>query len=191
MEKPTVLTGKEINLTASVSNQEIAPGQTLPVWTFNNSVPGPQIRVTQGETIKVNLKNQLPEPVTIHWHGVPVPKRINITSHSIIVFQKKIRYNTAKKKRHHGAVTVIACLSSNCESAFLMRAHFLRLSLKGQTGGESRCIGIVKRFFPAFYPSCAAKYPQQADYHDGAARCAAHYRHHGAGGRKQQDIHGI
>lgn len=76
-EKPAVLTGKEINLTTSVSNQEIAPGKTLPVWTFNNSVPGPQIRVKQGEMIKVNLKNQLPEPVTIHWHGVPVPNAMD------------------------------------------------------------------------------------------------------------------
>ncbi|CDN41297.1 MULTISPECIES: multicopper oxidase family protein [Paenibacillus] len=76
-EKSVVLTGKEFNLTASQSNQEIAPGKTLPVWTFNNSVPGPQIRVKQGDTIKVNLKNQLPEPVTIHWHGVPVPNAMD------------------------------------------------------------------------------------------------------------------
>nr|WP_224753525.1 multicopper oxidase family protein [Paenibacillus terricola] len=75
--KPTVLTGREFSLTASSSNQEIAPGKTLPVWTFNNSVPGPQIRVKQGEMIKVNLKNQLPEPVTIHWHGVPVPNEMD------------------------------------------------------------------------------------------------------------------
>ncbi|MCM3270857.1 multicopper oxidase family protein [Paenibacillus elgii] len=75
--QPTVLTGKEINLTASVSNQEIASGKTLPVWTFNNSVPGPQIRVKQGDTVKINLKNQLPEPVTIHWHGVPVPNAMD------------------------------------------------------------------------------------------------------------------
>ncbi|RKN82056.1 multicopper oxidase family protein [Paenibacillus ginsengarvi] len=75
--KPAVLTGKGIDLTASVSNQEIAPGKTLPVWTFNNSVPGPQIRVKQGDTVKINLKNQLPEPVTIHWHGVPVPNAMD------------------------------------------------------------------------------------------------------------------
>ncbi len=68
-----VLTGKEFNLTAVASNQEIAPGTTLPVWTFNNSVPGPELRVKQGETVKINLKNELPDPVTIHWHGVPVP----------------------------------------------------------------------------------------------------------------------
>lgn len=75
--KSEVLTGKEINLTAVASNQEIAPGKTLPVWTFNNSVPGPQIRVKQGDTVKINLKNDLPDPVTIHWHGVPVPNAMD------------------------------------------------------------------------------------------------------------------
>ncbi|SFE02600.1 Multicopper oxidase with three cupredoxin domains (includes cell division protein FtsP and spore coat protein CotA) [Paenibacillus catalpae] len=76
-EKTAVLTGKEFNLVATQSNQEIAPGKTLPVWTFNNSVPGPQIRVKQGDRIKINLKNELPEPVTIHWHGVPVPNNMD------------------------------------------------------------------------------------------------------------------
>ncbi|MGG1552359.1 multicopper oxidase family protein [Paenibacillus ferrarius] len=76
-EKAAVLTGKEFNLVATQSNQEIALGNSLPVWTFNNSVPGPQIRVKQGDTVKINLKNELPEPVTIHWHGVPVPNSMD------------------------------------------------------------------------------------------------------------------
>ena len=75
--KPAVLTGKEFTLTAKVSNQELAPGKTLSVWTFNNSVPGPEIRVKQGDTIKVTLKNELPEPVSIHWHGYPVPNAMD------------------------------------------------------------------------------------------------------------------
>ncbi|MBT9281585.1 MAG: multicopper oxidase family protein [Hydrogenibacillus schlegelii] len=69
----TVMTGKAFMLTAKASHQELAPGVTLPVWTFNNAVPGPEIRVRQGETIKVTLKNELSEPVSIHWHGYPVP----------------------------------------------------------------------------------------------------------------------
>lgn len=52
----TVMTGKAFMLTAKASHQELAPGVTLPVWTFNNAVPGPEIRVRQGETIKVILK---------------------------------------------------------------------------------------------------------------------------------------
>jgi FtsP/CotA-like multicopper oxidase with cupredoxin domain len=75
--KTAVLTGKEFILTAKVSQQELAPGVTLPVWTFNNSVPGPVIRVKQGETVKITLRNELPEPVSIHWHGYPVPNAMD------------------------------------------------------------------------------------------------------------------
>lgn len=67
------LDGTEAILTAQASSLTVRDGTRLPVWTYNNSVPGPQIRVKQGETVKVTLKNTLPEPVTIHWHGYPVP----------------------------------------------------------------------------------------------------------------------
>lgn len=69
----TVIRQTEFALTAQAGNLEVEPGKTLPVWTFNNSVPGPEIRVKQGDTVKITLKNELPEPVSIHWHGVPVP----------------------------------------------------------------------------------------------------------------------
>jgi FtsP/CotA-like multicopper oxidase with cupredoxin domain len=46
-------------------------GQTM--WTFNASVPGPELRVNQGDRVRVTLVNHLPESTTIHWHGVAVP----------------------------------------------------------------------------------------------------------------------
>jgi len=77
---PSVQTAKvqtirqtKFTLTAQESNLEVQPGKFLPVWTFNNSVPGPEIRVKQGDTVSITLQNKLPDPVTIHWHGVPVP----------------------------------------------------------------------------------------------------------------------
>lgn len=76
-EQTSVLKGRTFSLTAKTANQEIAPGKTLPVWTFNNSVPGPEIRVKQGENVEIVLKNELPEPATIHWHGVPVPNAMD------------------------------------------------------------------------------------------------------------------
>ena len=42
-------------------------------WTYNGTVPGPEIRVTEGETLRVTLHNLLEEPTSIHWHGLPVP----------------------------------------------------------------------------------------------------------------------
>ena len=35
--------------------------------------PGPELRVREGERLRVTLDNQLPEPTTIHWHGIPLP----------------------------------------------------------------------------------------------------------------------
>ncbi|CAK8583420.1 MULTISPECIES: multicopper oxidase family protein [Priestia] len=65
--------GKEFTLTAKEATHDFRNGTKLPVWTYDGSVPGSQIRVKQGDKVKINLKNELSEPVTIHWHGLPVP----------------------------------------------------------------------------------------------------------------------
>lgn len=43
------------------------------VWAYNGQVPGPEIRVRLGETVRVRFTNHLPQATTIHWHGVRVP----------------------------------------------------------------------------------------------------------------------
>jgi FtsP/CotA-like multicopper oxidase with cupredoxin domain len=40
-------------------------------WTYDGTVPGPELRVVQGDRLRVTLVNHLPESTTIHWHGVP------------------------------------------------------------------------------------------------------------------------
>lgn len=40
------------------------------IWSYNGTAPGPEIRVKQGEEVRVRLVNKLPQPTTIHWHGV-------------------------------------------------------------------------------------------------------------------------
>ena len=42
-------------------------------WAYNGTVPGPELRVTQGDRVRVTLVNQLPDPTSIHWHGIRVP----------------------------------------------------------------------------------------------------------------------
>jgi FtsP/CotA-like multicopper oxidase with cupredoxin domain len=71
--KTKVLSGKEINLIAKEALLQINNNVKLPVYTYNGSVPGAEIRIKQGDTVKINLKNELPVPTTIHWHGYPVP----------------------------------------------------------------------------------------------------------------------
>jgi len=59
---------KSFTLTAAVTT--IGGRQA---WAFNGSVPGPELRVTQGDRVRVTLINHLPEATSIHWHGIRVP----------------------------------------------------------------------------------------------------------------------
>lgn len=68
-----VLTGPTINLTAKEAVNQFDSKHKFTVWTFNGSVPGPTIRIKQGQKVTVHLKNELSKPVSIHWHGLPVP----------------------------------------------------------------------------------------------------------------------
>jgi FtsP/CotA-like multicopper oxidase with cupredoxin domain len=61
---------KVFDLTAAVMQWEVAPGQMVEAWAYNGQVPGPQIRVKQGDRVRVNLTNDLPESTAIHFHGV-------------------------------------------------------------------------------------------------------------------------
>lgn len=72
-----ILTGNTFTLTAQESMLMLDDNTMKTAWTYNGTVPGPQLRVKQGETIKVVLNNELPEPVTIHWHGLPVPNNMD------------------------------------------------------------------------------------------------------------------
>jgi FtsP/CotA-like multicopper oxidase with cupredoxin domain len=47
--------------------------QKINCWGYNGTTPGPTIEVNEGDRIRVILKNELPEPTSIHWHGVELP----------------------------------------------------------------------------------------------------------------------
>ena len=42
-------------------------------WAFNGTVPGPELRVRQGDRVRVTLVNHLPDSTSIHWHGLRLP----------------------------------------------------------------------------------------------------------------------
>ncbi|HET9955322.1 MAG TPA: multicopper oxidase family protein [Polyangiaceae bacterium] len=63
----------EIELEAKPTNVELAAGHVVAIWAYNGSLPGPTIRARVGDTLRVRFKNSLPEPTTIHWHGLRVP----------------------------------------------------------------------------------------------------------------------
>jgi manganese oxidase len=61
---------REYTLVASDRDVEIAPGITFPAWTYNGTVPGPVIRVTEGDLLRVHFANGGTHPHTIHFHGI-------------------------------------------------------------------------------------------------------------------------
>jgi FtsP/CotA-like multicopper oxidase with cupredoxin domain len=63
----------EINLTARVADVTVAPGRSVKAWTYDGGLPGPLIRTRVGDRLIVHFRNELPEPTTVHWHGVRVP----------------------------------------------------------------------------------------------------------------------
>ncbi len=64
---------KEFNLTAEHIVWEYAEGFQLESWAFNGQLPGPEIRVVEGDQVRIIFENNLPVATTVHWHGVDVP----------------------------------------------------------------------------------------------------------------------
>lgn len=61
------------NLTAKPISVELAHGLMTEFWAYNGQIPGPAIEVFEGDTVDITFKNELPQPTTLHWHGLPVP----------------------------------------------------------------------------------------------------------------------
>jgi plastocyanin len=68
---------REFTLEAKQVDWELFPGATVKAWTYGGQMPGPEIRVTEGDLVRVTLRNSLPEATTIHWHGVDVPNAMD------------------------------------------------------------------------------------------------------------------
>lgn len=64
---------KVYELTAKKIQWEVEPGRMIEAWAYNEQIPGPQIRVREGDRVRIILDNQLPESTAIHFHGLEVP----------------------------------------------------------------------------------------------------------------------
>jgi FtsP/CotA-like multicopper oxidase with cupredoxin domain len=68
-----------VELEARETDWEYAPGRFVRAWGYNGQVPGPVIEARVGDVLEVRLTNRLPEPTTIHWHGLRVPAAMDGT----------------------------------------------------------------------------------------------------------------
>lgn len=64
---------KVFEITCQAVQWEFAPGQRVEAWTYNGVVPGPEIRVTEGDKVRVIVNNELAQSTAVHWHGLMVP----------------------------------------------------------------------------------------------------------------------
>jgi FtsP/CotA-like multicopper oxidase with cupredoxin domain len=47
------------------------------VWAYNATIPGPALRLRQGDRLRVRVKNALAESTTVHWHGIRLPNAMD------------------------------------------------------------------------------------------------------------------
>ncbi|MBB6689792.1 multicopper oxidase family protein [Cohnella xylanilytica] len=65
---------RRFTLTAQKKTVRLASGQTIEAWTYDGQIPGPELRVKEGEVVEVTLVNKdIDAGSTIHWHGLDVP----------------------------------------------------------------------------------------------------------------------
>ncbi|MEU1629069.1 multicopper oxidase family protein [Streptomyces sp. NPDC020096] len=60
---------RQVRLTAAESTVDLG-GPTVRTWSYDNRLPGREIRVTAGDTLETVLVNHLPKATTVHWHGL-------------------------------------------------------------------------------------------------------------------------
>jgi FtsP/CotA-like multicopper oxidase with cupredoxin domain len=68
---------REFSIRAAPTRLPLFGRQGVDVWAYNGQVPGPTLRIKLGETLRVRFQNGLPQPTTIHWHGVRVPNAMD------------------------------------------------------------------------------------------------------------------
>lgn len=64
---------KVFDLTTSIVRWQILPDVHVDAFAFNGQVPGPRLHFRQGDRVRINVVNRLPDTTTVHWHGLILP----------------------------------------------------------------------------------------------------------------------
>jgi len=82
---------KVFDLDTSVIRWTILPGVTVDAYAFNGQIPGPRLHFTQGDRVRINVRNHLPESTTVHWHGLILP---NVMDGPAMITQQPIEHGS-------------------------------------------------------------------------------------------------
>ncbi len=74
---------QEVRLRAGKGSAQLVaqPHGKTAVWCFNDRLPGPEIRVRQGQRLRIHVENGLAEDTTVHWHGLRIPNAMDGVPH--------------------------------------------------------------------------------------------------------------
>ena len=68
---------KVFDIEASIIRWNILPDVSVQAYAYNHQVPGPRLQMTEGDHVRINFHNNLPESSTVHWHGLIVPNEMD------------------------------------------------------------------------------------------------------------------
>ncbi|OHV70322.1 copper oxidase [Mesorhizobium sp. LCM 4577] len=68
---------KVFELRPSVVRWQILPDVAVDAYAYNGQIPGPRIHIRQGDRVRINVTNGLPEATTVHWHGLILPNQMD------------------------------------------------------------------------------------------------------------------
>ncbi|MBP2018011.1 FtsP/CotA-like multicopper oxidase with cupredoxin domain [Symbiobacterium terraclitae] len=68
---------KVFELTCTEIEWETQPGKKVRAMAYNGTVPGPVIRVTEGDKVRIIVKNEMKESTAVHWHGLRLPNNMD------------------------------------------------------------------------------------------------------------------
>ncbi|GAA0250619.1 multicopper oxidase MmcO [Saccharothrix mutabilis subsp. mutabilis] len=71
---------RSITLTARAGPVDLG-GPVVDTWTYDGTVPGPELRVTAGDVVEATLVNDLPADTSVHWHGLALRNDMDGTPH--------------------------------------------------------------------------------------------------------------
>ncbi|TGP21807.1 MULTISPECIES: DUF4396 domain-containing protein [unclassified Mesorhizobium] len=68
---------KVFELRPSVVRWQILPDVAVDTYAYNGQIPGPRIHIRQGDRVRIDVTNGLPEETTVHWHGLILPNQMD------------------------------------------------------------------------------------------------------------------
>lgn len=120
----------EASIEAKPVKITLTPEITTEFWAYNNTIPGPVIEVFEGDKVKIKVKNSLPQPTTVHWHGLLVPAdqdgnpQDEIRANNSRIYEFTIPKGTAGTYWYHphGHETVAEQVARGLAGLFIVRS---------------------------------------------------------------------